>query len=130
MSKKLKFHKRILSIIIGLISGIYFGWLLNVALNNYYNPPSFIFWIVLPFVSILLGLSAFKFPRTTEVLIAGFIISFILIGGLWDLLINDFSMLRAKIILGGIIILTMDILIGSVTIFELKKVGKRLFGVN
>lgn len=123
-------NQRILSVIIGFVSGAWLGWVMNITLNNYdlTFPGSLPTLIIL--LAALVGFWAYKMPRTVEILIAGGVISLILIGAIWDLIINDWSSQRALILLTGLGILLFDVFFGSITIKDVARVGKRLFGGN
>jgi len=126
--KKLSSTQRVMSIIIGMIAGIWVGWVVNITLKNYDKTFAYSLPILIIIGAILIGLLAFKFPRTTEIFIAGFVVSLIVIGAVWDLIIDDWSMLRAMILLSGLGIIILDVLLGSITYKDITKIGKRLAG--
>jgi len=128
MVKKHNFKTRLLSVFIGIIAGIWIGWVAHITLTNYTEINLLPVWMIVG--GILVGLMALKLPRTTEILIAGFVVAIIVIGALWDLIINDWSRLRAMILLSGLGIIIVDVFLGSITYKDIGKMAKRMAGAK
>ena len=46
------------------------------------------------------------------------------------MIINDWSRLRSIMLISGVIILVIDIFLGTITYVELAKIGKRIAGMK
>jgi len=129
--KKRLLSSRLVSLFLGLLVGGFYGWTIIARVLSSFNNEILLIHNI--FGAILLGgalaFMGFKLPRLTEVFIAGFSI-LIILQAIWDFGVFDWSQRRAVLLIGSVIILFLDMIIGTITWREVGKIGKRQLGAS
>lgn len=124
---KKKKQKLYSSLIVALVAGLFWGYMMLGRLIDAYFQTAKAPLIGAIILSILLLFMAYKTPRTTEVLIAG-VALLLIVQACWDYSVWDWNNRRNIILLGSIGILILDMVIGAIQFKQIKKIGKKQLG--
>lgn len=128
-----KRHNKNISAIIGLIAGLFFGWMMLARIISVIaNTGSILLWhqllgaAILGSVFLVMGL---KLPRFTEIVIAGICI-LTMYQAVWDFGAWDWSKWRRLMLVGSTIILIFDVILGAITWKDIARIGRKQLGAR